>query len=73
VKIEVRVSTNSKQSEVINVDGMYRVKLKSKPHDNLANIELIGAISKHFKISKTSVKILRGLKSRSKLVGIITK
>jgi len=72
VKIEVKVSTNSKNSEVIKDGDSYKVKLKSKPHGNVANFELINLLSEYFKIPKTSIKILRGLKSRNKLVEILT-
>lgn len=70
MRIEVKVITNSKNTEVIPLDGIYKVKLKSKPLDNHANIELIDILSKYFNVSKLSVTILRGLKSKHKLVDI---
>jgi len=70
VKIEVRVSTNSKISEIVLSDGLYKARLKSKPTDNLANKELISLVASYFKVSKSYVRILKGLKSRSKLIEI---
>lgn len=70
MRIEVKVRTNSKNTEVIPVDGIYKVKLKSKPLDNRANLELIDTLSKYFNVSKLSVTILKGLKSSNKLVEI---
>ena len=44
------------------------VYLRAKPHDGEANAALIKLLSKHFKVGKTSIKILRGAKSRQKLI-----
>jgi uncharacterized protein (TIGR00251 family) len=70
VRIEVRVSTNCKDTQVVSLNGIYKVKLKSKPLDNRANLELIDTLSKYFNVSKLSVTILKGLKSSNKLVEI---
>ncbi|MDX9739358.1 MAG: DUF167 domain-containing protein [Candidatus Dojkabacteria bacterium] len=70
MRIEVRVSTNCKDTQVVSLNGIYKVKLKSKPLDNRANLELIDTLSKYFNVSKLSVTILKGLKSSNKLVEI---
>jgi len=44
------------------------VYLRAKPHDGEANIALIKALAKHFKVPKTSITILRGAHSRQKLI-----
>ena len=44
------------------------VYLRAKPHDGEANVALIKLLAKHFKVPKTSIKILHGQKSRNKLI-----
>ncbi|NLZ24472.1 DUF167 domain-containing protein [Candidatus Dojkabacteria bacterium] len=68
--INVKVTTRSRKSDVKVSDGVYLVSLKSLPFKNKANIELINTLSSYFNVSKSSIKILRGLKSRHKLVEI---
>ena len=48
--------------------GEITVYLRAKPHDGEANVALIKMLAKHFKIPKTTIKITRGLKSRSKTI-----
>jgi len=50
---------------------MYYACLKDKPIHNSANMELIDLLSLYFNVSKSSVKILRGFKSRKKIVEIL--
>lgn len=69
--IEVSVKTSCKKSQLQVKDGIYNISLKSKANRNAANLELIDTLSSHFNTSKSSVKILRGLKSRKKLVEIL--
>lgn len=70
--IEVRVKTSSKKVSIEKRDSYYYVSLKSKPHDNSANIELIDLLSSYFNIPKSSVNIINGVKSKRKLIDIKT-
>lgn len=71
MKIEVVVKTNSQKAEVSHLKGnTYSARLCSRPHENMANVELIGVLSEYFQCPKSSIKILRGLKSKIKLVEI---
>ncbi len=63
MKIEVKVHTKSRKSEVINSNGEYIVNLKSAPENNKANLELVKLLQKHF---KKEVSIKSGLKSKRK-------
>ena len=51
-------------------DGNLRVKLKSAPVKGQANQELIAMLANYYKVSKIDVKILKGLTSKNKVVGI---
>lgn len=70
VVIEVIVKTSSKSQKIEKRDSYYFVSLKSKPHNNSANKELIDVISNYFNIPKSSVNISLGLKNKKKLVEI---
>lgn len=71
MNIEVHISTNSKQSEVnILESGRYEISVKSSPRKNAANLELIDLLSKYFNVSKSSIRIKRGIKSKIKYISI---
>ena len=68
-KILVNLKTGSSQEKIIRVnEDEYTVFLRAKPHDGEANTALIKMLSKHFHVPKTTIKITRGLKSRSKTI-----
>ena len=50
------------------LSGVYKAYVKALPIKNQANIELLKLLQKHFKTS--SVKIIKGQKSRLKLISI---
>ncbi|HBB64497.1 hypothetical protein A3K02_00060 [candidate division WS6 bacterium RIFOXYD1_FULL_33_8] len=68
--IEVKVKPSSKEISISQKNGIYVVSLKGKPHDNVANLELIDLLAKYFNISKTAISIVHGLKSKRKLIEI---
>ena len=47
------------------------VGLLSQPRRGKANLELIKKIAKHLHVSSSQIKIISGLKSRSKVIEII--
>ncbi|MBQ9180878.1 DUF167 domain-containing protein [Candidatus Saccharibacteria bacterium] len=44
------------------------IYLQARAHDGEANTALIQTLAKHFKIPKTSIEIIRGTKSRQKVI-----
>jgi uncharacterized protein (TIGR00251 family) len=70
--INIKAKPNSKINKIIKIDeNNYEVFLKSLPIENKANEELIETLSKYFKISKLNIHILKGSKSKNKLIKII--
>jgi hypothetical protein len=68
-KYLITVKPGSSQEKIVETNtGEYTVYLRAKPHDGEANTALIKLLSKHFSIPKTSIKITRGQKSRTKLI-----
>ena len=65
---KVIVKPNSPKSKVVGFDKereAYRVDIKAKPEQNKANIEVIKFFSK---LLKKDVKIIKGLKSKQKVL-----
>ena len=68
-KYQITVKPGSSQEKIIEAaPGELIVYLRVKAHDGEANDALIKLLSKHFKVGKTTIKILRGQKSRQKLI-----
>ena len=64
--LKLKVKPNSRKTEILREEGNEIVlAVKSKPENNKANLEVIKFFSKMF---KTKVKIVRGLKSKNKII-----
>ncbi|MEA3298138.1 MAG: DUF167 domain-containing protein [Chloroflexota bacterium] len=72
MRIQVRVKPNAKTVTVEQDGDSLIVKVKELPKENKANEAVIRELAKYFHVSKQNVRILRGIKSRSKVVEIIT-
>ena len=73
MKINVEVHTGSSKARVERIEGLlFKVYLHSSPDKGKANKELIEAISDYFGVSKGEVEISSGLKSKQKIVNIIS-
>ena len=72
MKLNIHAIPNSKSSEIIKIDeNTYKIKVDSSAAEGKANKRLIEILAEHFNVPKSSVKILKGLKSRNKIVEII--
>jgi hypothetical protein len=70
--IKVRVLPNSKHESVGEMDdGRIKVKLSTPPEDGKANAHLIEILAQFFKKDCSKIKIVRGAKSKDKLIKII--
>ena len=68
-KYLVTVKPGSSQEKIIQTaPGELTIYLRAKPHDGEANEALVKILSKHFKIPKTSIQILRGHRSHTKII-----
>jgi len=67
MKIEVKVKPASGKQDIKKINGKYIVSLKQKTEDNKANIELLKFLKKKF---KREVRLVKGLKSKNKIVEI---
>jgi len=72
MKLNIRVIPRSSESKVVGemANGTLKVKLTTPPIDGKANEDLIKILAKHFKVSKSSIKILKGKTSKNKIIEI---
>ena len=62
---------NSKAPSILRIDGNnYRAKVDAPALEGRANARLLEMLSKHFNVSKSCVRIVRGFSSRDKVVEI---
>ncbi len=68
--IKVRVKPSSRRSGVEKRGEVYVIHVKSPPVEGRANKELIEVLSDYFGVPKSSIRIVRGLSGRNKVVEI---
>ncbi|NCC70117.1 DUF167 domain-containing protein [bacterium] len=68
--LKVKVIPNSKEEKIYQENGIYKIKLKKPALEGRANLELIKFLSKEFTIKKGNIKILKGEKTRDKIIEI---
>ena len=72
--ITVNVKPHSKQTYVEQLDvNTYEIAISSKPEKGKANKEVIKELASFLKIKKSQITILRGHKSRQKIIQILEK
>ena len=71
MNILVKVKCGCSKQSVSIKDDIYTISVCSKAYKNAANKELVEILSKHFHIAKSYITILKGLKSKTKLVEIL--
>ena len=71
MRINVKTIPNSKKSEVEKISyDHFRVRVDAKAESGKANKRLVEILAEYFKIPKSSMIILKGLKSRNKIIEI---
>jgi uncharacterized protein (TIGR00251 family) len=70
-KIGVRVSPRASRSELVGLrDGVLHVRVTAPPMEGEANRELCKLLAKRLGIARSRVGVVRGLRSREKLVRV---
>ena len=72
MRIAIRITPNASKDEISGreEDGKLKIKIQSPPVDGAANRRLIEFLAKSVGVSKSKVRIIRGDKSRSKIIEI---
>lgn len=69
VSISLHILPNAPRTEIIGLHGNHlKIKIKAPPVDGKANEEIIKFFSRYFEISRNRCEILRGEKSKSKVI-----
>ena len=61
----------AKEQQFSNEGNELKVHLKASPVKGKANKKLISFLAKVFKLKKTDIEIVKGLKSRDKVISIM--
>jgi len=71
MKITVKVKTNSKNEKVKEIESeIFKVWVSAMPQKGKANKRVIELLSDYFKVPKTSINIVCGEMSKSKIIEI---
>ncbi|MCX8093555.1 MAG: DUF167 domain-containing protein [Candidatus Goldbacteria bacterium] len=69
--LKIRVIPNSKENCIKEIIGdTLKIKINAPPKENKANNELICFLAEVLHIKKSDIEIIKGLKSREKLIEI---
>ena len=70
MKIAIKVTPGAKKNELKEEGELVKVYLTAPPIDGRANEALIRFLAQYFKVKACDIEILKGLKSRHKIVNI---
>lgn len=73
ILINFKISPNASKNEIIKTEDGIKIKITAQPVDGKANKALIEFLSKHFKIPKTSIEIVKGHTSKEKTILLRTR
>jgi uncharacterized protein (TIGR00251 family) len=69
IRLKIKVQPRARQQEVQKIgEREYTVSVLSPPSEGKANKEVIAVLASHFHLPPSRVKILKGKKSRQKIV-----
>jgi hypothetical protein len=68
MRLNVRVQPNAKQNKAVQEPGRLKVYLTAPPVEGKANEALVEFLAEHFQVKRSGIKIVRGGKSRDKVV-----
>lgn len=70
--IKVKVITRASQTKIEQQpDGSFKAWLKSAPVEGKANDELVELLADYFKVSKSQINVVKGLKSKNKTIELV--
>lgn len=66
-QIEVRIKFG-KNPQIIERNGVLEIKINVRPEKGKANKQIINLVAKHFQLPKNSISIVKGIRSRHKII-----
>jgi hypothetical protein len=70
MKLNIKVIPYAKQNKLVEEPGRLKVHLTTPAVEGKANEALIEFLAEHYKIKKNKISIIRGMKSREKVIEI---
>jgi hypothetical protein len=70
VKVKIKVIPNAKHNKLVEEPGRIKVYLTAPAVEGKANEALIEFLAEHFKTKKNKISIIRGFKSREKVIEV---
>jgi hypothetical protein len=69
MKLSIKVKTNAKKNTVEKIsDDNFIIQVTTSPQKGKANEKIIELLADHFKVTKSRLKIIRGLTSKQKII-----
>ncbi|MFH1269804.1 MAG: DUF167 domain-containing protein [Candidatus Omnitrophota bacterium] len=68
--LNIRVYPGAGRNLIKEENGLLKTYLTKPPHEGLANRQLIELLSAYFKVRKYQIRIIKGKKSRNKVIEI---
>jgi uncharacterized protein (TIGR00251 family) len=72
MKLEIKVVPGAKKNQIIEEQDKIKVYLTAPAVDGKANEALIEFLAENYKVKKYQIEIIKGLKSRNKIINILT-
>ncbi len=72
MRILVKVKVNSKTESLAREGNIFIVRVSEPPREGKANQAVIKLLAQQFGVSKSKIRILKGFKSKNKLVELLT-
>jgi len=69
--VKIKVIPNAGKNEVIKEGEILKVKVSSPPSKGKANKEVIELLANFFEVKKNCIRIVKGEKSREKIIEIL--
>ena len=71
MKLMLKVIPGAKKNELKQAEGLCKIYLTAPPVDGKANEALIKFLAEYYQVKQSAIEILKGLKSRHKIVNIL--
>jgi uncharacterized protein (TIGR00251 family) len=70
MRLEIKVIPGASKNMMKEEGGITKIYLTAPPVDGKANQALIKFLAEHYKVSKSRIEIIKGEKSRNKVVEV---
>ncbi len=70
MRISLKVMPSAKRNWWVEDNGLIKVYLNAPAVDGKANLSLIKFLAQHFNVKSSQIEIIKGLKTRQKVINI---